>query len=267
MNKTGSNALWNELTPEQRKTLDDWLFEEKLSFVEVLPKAQSELGFAGSMSSLQRYYRRRKQERVLENLTELREEVAEIGGAGSDVGALRAANMKLLGGYLFQVLREAPEKVKEWAPVASLMVQNDHNEALRELKGEEHKIRREAMEFAKEKFQIDMIEQALKALPELIELTQARKDPEMKEYERNAYLNRVRRRMFGVVWEVRPESAEEEAEMIAARKAREARQAQDAERKEQREQERITGLETPTPSSPYYGEYLEWKAKQEGTGE
>ena len=35
MNKVKSNALWNELSPENRKLLDNWLFEKNLGcFVE-----------------------------------------------------------------------------------------------------------------------------------------------------------------------------------------------------------------------------------------
>jgi len=119
--------------------------------------------------------------------------------------------------------------------------------------------RREAMALTKEKFEFDMVEQALKALPELMELAQARKDPATKEYEANAFLNAARRKLFGVVWEVRPESAQEEAEMLAARKAREARKQREA---EWAQRERLKGHEGPTPSSPYYAEYLEWKKKQ-----
>ena len=130
----------------------------------------------------------------------------------------------------------------------------------RELKAEEHKLRREAMEFAKKKFEFDTTEQALKALPELLELAQARKDPDTKRYESNAFLNRARRVVAGVVWEVRPESAQEEAEMLAARKAREERKQR---RLEWEQREKITGHEPPTPSSPYYAEYLEWKARKE----
>jgi len=260
MQKVKSNALWNELSAEQQNTLDQWFFEEKLSYAEILPRAKSELGFGGSCSSLQRYFYRRRHEKKVEELAECTQRAAEMSGAGSDVEAVRTANVKMLNCYLFQMLSESPEKVKEWAPVASLMVQNDHNDAYRQVKGEEHKLRRELMEFAKEKFQFDTTEQALKALPELIELAQVRKDPDTKRYEANAFLNRARRRVAGVVCEVKPESAQEEAEMLAARKAREERKQR---RIEWEQREKITGHEPPTPSSPYYAEYLEWKAEQE----
>jgi hypothetical protein len=264
MEKVKSNALWNELSPEQQQTLDKWLFEDNLSYAEIFPKAQSELGFSGSISSLKRYYLRRKQERKVEELQEVKQYVAEMGGAGSDVGALRTVNMKLLGTYLLQALSEGPEKMKELTPTIALLLQNDHTEALREVKAEEHKIRREAMEFARKKFEFDVTEQAMKALPELQELAQARKDPDTKRYEANAFMNRARRRIAGVVWEVKPESAQEEAEMLAARKAREERKQR---RLEWEQREKITGHEPPTPSSPYYQEYLEWKKQNKGEDE
>ena len=133
MQKVKSNALWNELSAEQQNTLDQWFFEEKLSYAEILPRAKSELGFGGSCSSLQRYFYRRRHEKKVEELAECTQRAAEMSGAGSDVEAVRTANVKMLNCYLFQMLSESPEKVKEWAPVASLMVQNDHNDAYRQV--------------------------------------------------------------------------------------------------------------------------------------
>ena len=224
---------------------------------------------------MRNYYVRRRKERVtLQEFKELRDELADINGAPGDVAALRTASMKLLGRFLFKLAQQSPGKIKEWAPVAQLLLQNDYNDVLRELKdkeeklrrelkAEDHKIRREALEFAKTKFQFDVTEQAMKALPELQELAQARKDPDTKRYESNAFLNRARRVVAGVVWEVRPESAQEEAEMLAARKAREERKQR---RLEWEQREKITGHEPPTPSSPYYAEYLAEKAKRENKG-
>ena len=97
--------------------------------------------------------------------------------------------------------------------MANMMVQNDRNEAFREIKVEEHKIRREALAFAKEKFECDIVEKALKALPQLRELEEARKDPRIKRYEENARWNRVRRALLGADAKMRPESEEEEARM------------------------------------------------------
>lgn len=173
--------------------------------------------------------------------------------------------MQVLGAYLFRVLRAAPDKVKEWAPVANLIVQNDHNEAWRSIKGEEQKFRREALEFAKGKFQFDMAKRALEALPELLELAEAKRDPAITEYEENIRLNRAVREMFGPLASIHPESAKEAKEMLAAKREREARQQaeQEAAAERHRIQDEIGEAQPPPPSSPYYEEYLAAKAEQE----
>lgn len=252
MKKVRSNASWNQLTPEQRKTLDGWLFKENLSYEAVLQKAESELGYKGSESSLQRYHTRQQQERLSTNVTELVTDAVEIQKLGVEPDVSRKASFLVAGAFLFRMLREAPEKVKEWGPLANLLIQNDHNEAWREIKGEEQKIRREALDFAKGKFQADMVEQALMALPDLLDLARARRAVEPDAYAENALLNRVRKKMFGVVWEVRPESAEEE-------KAMKSRKQPEAGHKGME----IAGLAEPVAGSAGYAEYLEWKGKRE----
>jgi hypothetical protein len=262
MNKVRPEALWNELLPEQRKILDTWLFEEKLSYPNALERAKNELGFRGSLGSLKRYGKRRRQERTLAGFDEARRCVAGISHAPTNPKTLRTASMKVLGCYLLEQVQEALEAVKEWGPVANLIVQNDHNEAMRELKGEENRIRREKMKFAKEKFQYDLMEKALKALPELLALAEVKKDPQAKRYEENAHWNRLRRVMFGTGIDIHPESAQEEAEMMAAKQEREARREEESER----EREKIIDAQPPPPSSPYYQEYMETVAKREEEG-
>ena len=71
LKKTKSDARWNQLSPEQVQTLDKWLFDDKLSYIKILPRAQKELGYKGQLSSLKRFYKRRQQERVLTDLDEL----------------------------------------------------------------------------------------------------------------------------------------------------------------------------------------------------
>src|SRR5580700_5933476 len=225
MTKVKSNALWNELTPEKRKTLDTWLFENKLSYAEILPRAQSELGFKGSESSLKRYFARRHKERAMEEFLEVRDEVAALRGEPTDATTLRAAAMKLLGRFLLKQVRSSPGDVKNWAPVANLMVLNDHNELLRAAKSEEREIRREALALSRERFEFNTMERALEAMPQLKELAQAKKDPLTKRYEENIHWNRVRRAMFGGGTNIHPESEQEEMEMLAAKHERDARNA------------------------------------------
>src|SRR5882757_5806972 len=105
MKKTRSHASWNRLTPTQRETLDRWLFEESLSYEAVLPKAESELGYKGSETSLRRYYERRRQERLLTDLKEVVQDMTEVRGLDADPDVSRKASMHVLGAYLFRVLR------------------------------------------------------------------------------------------------------------------------------------------------------------------
>ena len=70
MRKTRSNASWNGLSREQRGKLEEWLFEERLGFKAALERAKTELGYAGSQTSLRRFYERMKTERMLSSLTD-----------------------------------------------------------------------------------------------------------------------------------------------------------------------------------------------------
>ena len=76
-------------------------------------------------------------------------------------------------------------------------MQNNFTEMLREAKANEHEIRRETMAFAKKKFETDTTERALRALPQLRELAEARKDPKTKQTEAEKRLEEIRVMMFG----------------------------------------------------------------------
>ena len=266
MKKVRANASWNKLTVNQQETLDKWLFEEKHSYAEILTRAKNELGFKGSKTSLHRYcYVRRDSERILTKFCDAREQVAAVSGAPASEKELRVASMKLLSEFLFQQIRQSPDKVKEWGAIASLIVDNDRNELVREIKGEELKMRQQAMAFAREKFQFDMVKRALKALPEIRQLAEAKKDPALTEYEENIRLNRMIRAMFGSSSEVHPESPQEAREMLAAKREREARQKaeQEAVAERRRIRDELGGAQPPTPSSQYYEEYMEDKDEDE----
>src|SRR5271165_5706956 len=43
MNKTKSNAKWHQLTTDQQATLEDWLFEDDLSYNDALARAHQEM--------------------------------------------------------------------------------------------------------------------------------------------------------------------------------------------------------------------------------
>jgi hypothetical protein len=197
MRKVRSNALWNELSPKNKEVLDTWLFENNLSYAKIYPRARRELRFKGSLASLKRYGKRRKHERLLEKLKEWGRDTAQVGKTGAGPDQLRIANMRVLNGYLFEALRDDPKAMKELGPVVKAMLQNDYTETIRELRSRELQIREAALAFTKEKFEFDMMERALRALPQLRELAEARKDPQTKKAEQSERFKQLRRMMFG----------------------------------------------------------------------
>src|SRR5580700_566143 len=209
MTKVKANALWNNLTNDQLKALDRWLFEEKQSYELVLQKAQTQLKYQGSRASLIRYFYRRRKERAVEEFREMREEVGAVNGAAEDPATVHEASRKLLARFLFEQLRRSPGDVKEALSVAKLMVQNDYNELLREMKEKDQELRLKAMAFAKDKFQYDVIHSAVKALPHLQRLAETMEDPDPTEYRERAI--EARQAMFGGEEEVLPEDTQGEA--------------------------------------------------------
>lgn len=70
MNKLRSDSHWSRLGKEQRERLDDWLFEDGLTYEEVLRRAKEELGVTASLSSLKRYRQWAAQKHLLYQLTD-----------------------------------------------------------------------------------------------------------------------------------------------------------------------------------------------------
>ncbi len=70
MSKMRSDSTWNQLTPEQRETLETWLFEENLACSETVERLRREFGLQATVSSVGRFCRRRAAERQAEDLAE-----------------------------------------------------------------------------------------------------------------------------------------------------------------------------------------------------
>jgi hypothetical protein len=231
MKKVRSDARWHELTADQKSKLEAWLFEDGMGFEEAWRRAGEELGFKGSVSSVKRFFSRRSQERVLEKLVETQADAEAIVGSPASAQLFRSASMKLVGQLLLQQVRETPGAVKEWSALAKLLLWSEDMESRRQLKREENEIRRENLAFAKERFHFNVIRQAEKALPQLQELAEARKDPKLKEYEENKRINAIIRELFGShMPKPHPENADEEAAMEEEARKKQAGEASQAAR-------------------------------------
>jgi hypothetical protein len=217
MNKVRSDALWNELSAEQRVTLAEWLFDDRLSYEAACERAQNELGFRGSVSSLRRFYKRTAQERLMEGFGESVADVQEIEGAEISVERLRDAGLKVVAQLFLQQVVSAPEKAKEWGGLAKLLLQSQANEDRLKVKREELALRREELNFERLAWEYDTARGMVKVWDEIPACQKALDG--IDEFEDNRQLNDFRRKLFGPnLSELQPES---QAEKDAMEKARE----------------------------------------------
>lgn len=212
MTKARSDAKWHGLSTKQRGTLEQWIHEDGLSYGEALERAKKEMGFTGSRSGLQRFFERTRDERLLRGLTEAGKLAASVEGAVVSVDELRNAGLKLAAQILLKQVAESPQTLKEWLPLAKLLVQAERNTTWERVKDEENELRVAALNFARARYQYDTIAEAMKALPELKEWEESLMDAGLTKFESNKRMNDTRRRMFGdVIPELLPENEFEEA--------------------------------------------------------
>jgi hypothetical protein len=197
MRKLSRNARWHGLSPAQLKTLELWLFADKLTYADALQRATAELGFQGSLSSLKRFYQRRRREKLIEAFTDSHDDATAINAAPGNVASLRAAAMKLVAQQFLEQVRETPGEAEQWSLLARVLLQSEANQVRRELKQEENKIRAQRLALAREKFQCNVVERGLKALPELQKLEQLRKQPQQPMIPMAEKLRLIRMKMFG----------------------------------------------------------------------
>jgi hypothetical protein len=97
LNKPRSDSTWNKLTPEQKASLQDWLFEHNLSYREVLERAQKEWNFTGSKSSLSRFYQALVRKRLRHDLDDTQATVMAAQDSKLNLTDLREGALKMIG--------------------------------------------------------------------------------------------------------------------------------------------------------------------------
>ena len=179
MRKIRSNAMWNGLSAQEREILERWLFEEQLGYDQALERARSEFGFEGSVSSVRRFYHRMAELRMARDL-------APDEDGASEEESLRAG-MRALGRLFAQQVTENPTAVKEWRDMARLLLQSEANR----LAEERSDIWRGGLALAREKYEFDAAEAALKQL-------ENREDLDAEELAREkARIQAIRERLYG----------------------------------------------------------------------
>jgi hypothetical protein len=156
MRKRRDDSTWNRLTPEQRETLEDWLFDENLGYEKTLERVQQEFGLATTIASVGRYYRRRARERQVEELVEAQAAADELNNLPVNSESLRAAAVKLVGKAVLKLVSEQPEKLEQLVSLTRLLLDSEDNE-----------IRRARLKLAEKCFDYDAVAACQKELPRL----------------------------------------------------------------------------------------------------
>ena len=119
------DSKWNQLTPEQRETLECWLFVENLGYAKILERVKSEFGLEASLMSLSRYYQSRACERQVRGLAEAQASATLLNRSAGNEENLRKAALKLAGSAALKLSAEKPEELERLVPFARLLLQSE----------------------------------------------------------------------------------------------------------------------------------------------
>ena len=180
MGKLRCDSTWAALTPEQRETLEDWLFGENLGYTEVLERAQKEFGITASKTSLIRFYQRAAAERAQREFLDLETTIREMKGLEVNVSEMQSAAMCLITKRLMKLSLESPEKVQEMAWLGNVLVSN-----------EAQNIKRGWLNIGREKFELGVVAECL------AHKTETGAIPEDGYASEDEQVLKIRRRLFG----------------------------------------------------------------------
>ena len=119
--KLRSDSTWANLTPEQRDSLESWLFVENLGYAEVLERARKEFGLNSSLPSLARFRRRLSVERTHRESLGMDDILRQVVDADLPSEKLTSAAMNLAAKQLLLCAIESPHKTKEFARFARVL--------------------------------------------------------------------------------------------------------------------------------------------------
>lgn len=156
MRKMRDDSTWNRLTPDQRETLEDWLFEENLGYAATLERVQEEFGVEATMASMGRFYRRRARERQVKELVEAQASADELNELPVNVTSLREAAIKLVGKAVLKLAAEKPEELGHLVSFTKLLLESEDTE-----------IRRARLKLAQQCFDYEATAASIKELPQL----------------------------------------------------------------------------------------------------
>jgi hypothetical protein len=184
MRKMRDDSTWNQLTPEQRESLESWLFDENLGYAKTLERVQQEFGVETTIASVGRFYRRRARERQVEELVEAQAAASELNDLPVSVASLREAAVKLVGKAVLKLAGEKPEELEQLVSFTKLLLDSEDND-----------IRRARLKLAERYFHFEGVAAAQNELPQLRAYLDVVADDTSLSYEEK--IEKVRAIMFG----------------------------------------------------------------------
>jgi hypothetical protein len=156
MRKMRDDSTWNQLTPEQRETLESWLFDENLGYVKTVERVQEEFGLEATIASVGRFYRLRARGRQVAELVEAQAAASELNGLPVSVASLREAAVKLVGKAALKLVGEKPQELEHLVAFTKLLLESEDND-----------LRRSRLKLAQQYFDYEATAASLTELPQL----------------------------------------------------------------------------------------------------
>jgi len=184
MRKLRDDSTWNQLTPDQRETLEGWLFDENLGYEKTLERVKSEFAIEATVASLGRFYRHRARERQVEDLVEAQAAATELNNLPVNVAGMREAAVKLVGKAALRMAMERPDELEMLVSFTKVLIESEDTE-----------IRRERLKLAQQSFDYQATASSIKELPQLRAYLDVVMDDASLSHEEK--LKRVRAILFG----------------------------------------------------------------------
>ena len=131
MRKLRADARWHTLNPEQQKKIQQWLFDDHLSYQKTHELMKAELGITCALSTIGPMYRRLAESRADDVFFSAHDLAGQLANSGLEVAMLRSASEKLIAARLLQVLHKGGT-VKEITALARLTLQTESREIRQE---------------------------------------------------------------------------------------------------------------------------------------
>ncbi len=184
MSKMRNDSTWNQLTPEQRETLETWLFDENLGYAETVERVRREFGLQATTSSVGRFRRRRAAEHQAEDFADAQAAAIDLNDLHLNLTSLREALVKLAAKTAFSLVTEKPDALRPAVPLIKLLFAS---EAIG--------IRRSRLRLAQTRFGHDATAASLKELPNLRACLKALEDD--TDLTHDEKIDRVRAVLYG----------------------------------------------------------------------